>query len=225
MDTGAAIELFEINQGEVTLLVHFSDPQLDLLADLPGFLKVVLDQLGPLGLRLADSRLENVPDFGEVHLRCLFANGTRSVRYFLDRVEIWTASGGWDGLLEFAPKVLESVQTGREIHFRNYTSILTAHGTPKGRTAPEILNDLAVRPLADLGPHVTSGATYYFGADGGRLASILTFDLSAHYSGAIFVRLHQIFDAQAIDFGGVATRVRQDLVSALAFIGLRTESK
>lgn len=217
---------FEIHQGEVTLQVHFSEPALDLFADFPGFLKGVLGHLGPLGVRLADSRFESATDnLGEIHLRCLLANGSQGVRFYLDRIEIWAAQGGWDALFKILPAAITSVRAVREIILQTYNVTIVAHGTPKGRTAPEVLSQLNIRPQGDLGPWVASGATFYFAATVGCLASILTFDLSAHVAGAIFVRLHQVYDAQALETESVMPRLMTDYLKSLASLGLETEAQ
>lgn len=217
---------FEIHQGEVTLQVHFSEPVLDLFADFPAFLKGVLGHLGPLGVRLADSRFESATDhLGELHLRCFLSNGSQGVRFYLDRINIWAAQGGWDTLAKLLPAAIAGVGAHRAVTLQTYNMTVVAHGTPKDRTATEVLNQLNVLPPGDLGPCIASGATFYFGAAIGRLASILTFDLSAHVPEALFVRLHQVYDAQALDVESVVSRLRTDYLSALASLGLETEAQ
>ncbi len=217
---------FEIHQGEMTLQVHFSEPVLDLFADFPAFLKGVLGQLGPLGVRLADSRFESATDhLGEIHLRCFLANGTQGVRFYLDRIEIWAAIGGWDALSKLLPAAIAGVQAHRETEIQVYRATVIVHGTPRGRKASAVLSQLNVRPPSDLGPLVASGATLYLGADTGRLASTLTFDLSAHVPEAIFVRMHQIYDAKSLEAESVVPRLRHDYLKSLGSLGLEPEAE
>ncbi len=217
---------FEIHQAEVTLKVHFSEPPLDLFADFPAFLKGVLSHLGPLGVRLADSRFESATDnLGEIHLRCFLSGGSQGVRFYLDRIEIWAAKGGWDALFKLLPAAIAGVRAHREIELQVYDATVVIHGTPRERTASEVLSQLNVRAPNNFGPLIASGATFYFGADVGSFASILTFDLSAHVPEAIFVRVHQVYDAHSLGAESVVPRLRHDYLKSLASLGLETEAE
>ncbi len=219
---------YEIDQVEVSLEALLAEPIFDLFAEPSRFIRAAYEHLKPLGLRLTDIQFEAPSDnVSEMHLHCLLFDRTTQLQFFLDRLVLRSQTRTViriNDLQDLISASLATVTSQGAARFQSYTAVIATHGRV-GNPPAETLARLATRVPEGFGILVAPAATYYFGADSGRLLTVLTFDLSDQASGGLFIRLQQMYDAQELELGEITPRLFQDYLKALSFLELSLDGE
>ena len=76
---------------------------------------------------------------------------------------------------------------------------LELHGKLEGQATRDYLAGFVSKVPQNLGPLMGSGAIFSFGPEGDRLLSSIIADVSAVVQGAIYLRIHGLWDAGKIE--------------------------
>jgi hypothetical protein len=189
----------KILQSDLSFYADFGEPAFGLLSNISTLHKALYGGLAPLGLRLADMKVERPSgSLGEAHVACSLPRLVSTVRVGLERVEVICGDTARVNQKQFEGLAFATVDAVARVvtdAFKSYTLVVNVHGTLEGIATRDYLSKLAVSPLTDLGPAIGAGVAFYHGAEADRLTTIVTEDFSAIYSDALFVKIHVVWDA------------------------------
>jgi hypothetical protein len=210
-----------VAEGAIGLVSDFSHPIFDLFRDL-SILDHLYEGLAKHGLKLSDMRFETTGSFGDIHVLAYLFNFAVVVRIRLDKIEIQSlvpSRVDLDRLTNVVEEVFRAVRTTRsDLGFAKHTLTFDLHGSLEGQSAPDFISRYATGNLERLGPSVGKGAVFYFGAEGVRLMSSLTLDLSQRVVEGLYLRAYMVWDGQrlqATELGSVAGKHLEEVFKTI----------
>jgi hypothetical protein len=145
-----------------------------------------------------------------------------SVRIRLDGVELNAPSTSVDAnQLERAFRALDQSlhEAQSELAYSSYIVTVGMHGRVEGIESKEFLNRFTRNAPSGLGKSIGSGAVFYFERSSpGALLSVSA-DLSGVITGAVFVKVHSVFD-QSLKPAGLRESAEQLLEQSFKALGL-----
>jgi hypothetical protein len=186
--------------GDFTHHADFVEPAFGLFGDAVNLHKRLFAALSHHGVRLADMRWDQGGGtLGDANLLCHLFNFAVVLRVRLERVEIQCVDLNRINAKQLTQAGLEilNVLEGSEpgIRFKTHSFAMNFHGFLKNGSTTEFIGRFVSLEPSDLGPHVGSGVVFYFGAQGSRLSSSVTFDLSARLKEGLYFKVQSVWDA------------------------------
>jgi hypothetical protein len=176
----------------------FPKPEFTLFRDGGALLDQLYRRLEPHGLRLADIRFERGTGADQHFLIYLF-NYWMTVRIRVERIEVTCSELPQDLVEKFKAAILDVLRAVREhkadLSFRAFAVAVGFHAKLEGQPVRNYLAQFVTNAPQDLGASTGSGVVFYFGAEGDRLLSSITADLSLVVPDGLFVRVHGLWDA------------------------------
>ena len=216
---------FDVQQAELNFEAGFDQPDLQLFGDTHGLLQQLYLGLQSHGVRLSDLRIERGADTAaDWHILCYLFNFYMTIRIKLDRVEVNCTQLLQDQVDKYGAAIVDTLKAVHayrpKSRFRAYALSVGLHGVLEGNSLQRYLARFTKGIPEQLGTSIGSGTVIYFGPEGDRLLSTVTLDMSAQISGALYVRVHVIWDATKIDTGAIP-KVSEDFVrQTLGHVGL-----
>lgn len=216
---------FEVARAELNFEAGYVQPAFELFRDPALLLRSVFTRLSPYGVRLTDIRDDRgAGNVGDYHLLCYLFNYVMTVRVRVDRVEVYCSQLLREDIPKFGAAMIDVVRAVRDhpaaTGFRAYALALGLHGIIEAQRPREFMSHFAALVPQGLGPSTGNGAVFYFGAEGDRLSSSLTIDLSAFVADALYVRPQAIWDAKQVEIESLPVRGDAFVRQALDQIGL-----
>jgi hypothetical protein len=190
-----------LKNSEIQYQAILERPRFDWIQNWPRLSESIYERLQPLGLRLADIKVEAVGSFADFLLTASLLNHSTLIRLRLDRVEVecYNVSAASKVLDEIVVSVLEGIKADdSQLRFSAMTSAVSLHGDVDGMSAHEFLSRFSRAGGIELGPLEGAGTALYFGESGRRTSANVTLDRSARQPGWVFVRLSAFWNASSV---------------------------
>ena len=217
-----AIKL-EVSRADLSFEAGFPKPEFDLFREEGALLACLYHRLEPHGLRLPDIRFERGGNVGDQHVLVYLFDFSMTVRIRVERIEIHCSNLPQHLLEKFKAAILDVLRAVKEyrqeISFRVLAAAVGLHGTLEGKTVRDYLAQFVTGAPENLGPSTGAGAVFYFGAEGERLFSTVTVDVSAAVPNGLFVRIHGSWDGGRVApdaFAGTADSFVRQALDGLA---------
>jgi hypothetical protein len=206
-----AIKL-EVSKADLAFEAGFPKPEFGLFQDGAALLDCLYRRLEPHGLRLPDIHCERgAGRVGDQHFLIYLFNYSMTVRIRVERIEVHCSELRQDLVEKFKAAILDVLRAVKdyrpELSFRAFAVSVGLHAKLEGKPVRDYLAQFVTSAPRNLGPSTGAGAVFYFGAEGGRLFSTVTADVSAAIPDGLFVRIHSAWDAG---------RVTPDTLTAIA---------
>lgn len=190
----------DVSKADFAFEAGFPKPEFGLFRDGAALLDCLYRRLEPHGLRLADIRFERgAGNVGDQHFLIYLFNYWMTVRIRVERIEVICSELPQDLVEKFKAAILDVLRAVKDyrpdLSFRQFTVAVGLHAKLEGKPARDYLAQFMTTVPRNLGPSTGSGAVFYFGAEGERLFSTVTADVSAVVPDGLFVRVHSAWDA------------------------------
>ena len=215
----------EIPRADLFFNAAFSRPEFAIFRENSSLLDCVYRRLEPNGLRLADMRFEGEPgSLGDRHLLLSLFDYMITVRLRADRVEVVCAELPRNIVEKFQGAIVNLLRAlkdhGPDLAFQTFTVSVGLHCRPEGQSVADYLARFVTNAPTTLGPSTGSGVVFYQGADGDRLLSTLTIDVSTVVPDGMYVRIHGVWDAVRVALDVLPATIEAFVGQALAGLGL-----
>jgi hypothetical protein len=220
--------VLKVAQGDLGVQADFAEPAFEIFRDVSSLHRRLYSALSPLGVRLADIR----PDRGagslaDVHVALSLFGLTTSVRIRMDKIEINCADTRRVDQASIERAVVEVLQAVKNLvvglQYRSYSLAVGVHGALGAGDVKEFLGRFAKVSQLDLGPSLGAGLVLYHGAEGDRLLSAVTLDLSAVVSGGLFLRAYAAWDGRRLEAASLPASASKYWTDVQTKLGLRLE--
>lgn len=193
----------EVSKADLAFEAGFPKPEFALFRDGAALLDCLYRRLEPYGLRLPDIRFERgAGNVGDQHFLIYLFNYWMTVRIRVERIEVHCSELPQDLAEKFKAAILDVLRAVKDYHpdlsFRAFAVAVGLHAKLEGTPVRDYLAQFVSNIPQKLGPSTGAGAIFYFGAEGGRLFSTVTADVSAAVPDGLFVRVHSSWDAGRI---------------------------
>ncbi len=215
---------FLVARSDVTIEAGYSRPEFSLFRDDAGLFSRLIDRLSPHGLKLSDMKIERGSGtLGELHLFFYLLDFLATVRIRLDRVEIYCSHVTEENKKRFVAAVVDTLDCIRQNvggQYRAYGIAMNIHGLLENQSARAFVSKLVSPPPAGAGSVTGSAVAYYFAPAEDRVASSLTFDVSAVTPDGLYVRPQATWDASRLPLEQFAERAEDYIKRALGSFGV-----
>ena len=224
LEGGSVPVKFVISSADVTIEAGYQQPAFGLFRDEAGLFARLVSRLSRYGLKLSDMKIERGNgSFGDLHLFCHLLDYLLTVRIRLDRSEIYCSlltEENKKGVIAAAVETLDCLRESVDGQYRAYAISLNVHGLLENTSAKTFLSGLIAAPPTAAGPVTGNAVAYYFSPAQDRLASSLTFDVSAITPDGLYVRPQAVWDASRFTPEQVAERAEGFVRNMLGSFGL-----
>lgn len=212
----------EVSKADLAFEAGFSKPEFALFGDGAALLDCLYRRLEPYGLRLPDIRFERGSgNVGDQHFLVYLFNYLMTVRIRVERIEVHCSELPQHLVEKFKAAILDVLRAVKDhrpdLSFRAFAIAVGLHAKLEGKPVRDYLAQFVTSVPQNFGPSTGVGAVFYFGAEGARLFSTVTADVSAAVPDGLFVRVHSSWDAGSVTpdaLTGIADAfVRQGLES------------
>lgn len=181
----------------------FPKPEFGLFRDGAALLDRLYQSLEPYGLRLTDIRAERgAGHVGDQHMLLYLFNYVMTVRVRVERIEVVCSDLRPEHVETFKAAILDVLRAVKDfkpdLSFRAFALAVGLHATLAGTRVRDYLARFVANAPDNLGPSTGSGVVFYFGAEGDRLLSTVTADVSAVVPDGLFVRVHGVWDGGSV---------------------------
>jgi hypothetical protein len=215
---------FDVLRSELLIEAGYPNPQFGLFRDQDGLLGRLLAQLAQYGLTLAGMKLERgTGTLGELHLLFYLLDYSVTVRIRVDRVEIQCSQLTEENkkrVIAASLATLNCIRENVKDGYSAYAVSMSIHGMLEKQDVRSFLRGLVVAPPAEAGPIAGSAVAYYFSPADERIASSLTFDVSALIADGLYVRPQATWDARRLPLNVLAERAEDFVRNSLGAFGI-----
>ena len=204
---------FVVSRSDVTVEAGYQQPQVGIFQSQAGILPQLVTRLTPHGLRLSDVKLERGNgSLGDLHLFCYLLDYVLTVRIRVDRTEIYCPHLTEENKKRVSAAAVATLACVRDhigSEYRAYGFSMNIHGLMENQSTKAFLGRLVTPVPAGVGAVAGNGVAYYFAPLSDRIASSLTFDVSAVTADGLFVRTLATWDASFVRLDSLAERAEE----------------
>lgn len=219
---------YEIIGGTFDLVTEFKQPVFGLLDQPAGLTDAVWQQLGSgnVGLHLRDMRLDVGFSLNDRRLQCSAWNLGLEVRIYLSRVEVRCSDvlrADFQTFNNAVSPVLDAVvRANPACAFKSHAFTLGVHGRVQDVGAREYVRRfVAPPPTTGQTPEpVGAGVVFYYGATDSQLWASLSVDHSSLEDGAVYTKLHTVWDGDRVHVGDLARAASSSSMAAFELLRL-----
>jgi len=215
---------FVVSRSDATFEAGYQQPQFTLFRDDAGLFARLVSRLSSYGLKLSDMKMERGSGtFGEIHLFFYLLEYVLTVRIRLDRVEIFCSHLTEENKKRVVAATIDTLDCIRENiggQYRAYALSMNIHGLLENQSARAFLSKLIVAPPADAGSVTGNAVAYYFAPIDDRIASSLTFDVSATTADGLYARPQATWDASRFPVTELADKAETFVRRTLSSFGI-----
>lgn len=220
-----AIKL-DVSKAELSFEAGFPKPEFGLFRDGAALLDHLYRRLEPYGLRLTDIRFERgTGNVSDQHILLYLFNYWMTVRVRVERIEITCSELPQKDVEKFKAAILDVLLAVKnykaDLSFRAFAIAINLHAKLEGQSVRDYLARFVTSVPKNLGPPTGSGAVFYFGAEGDRLLSTVTADVSLVVPEGLFIRIHGVWDAGRVTPDAIAGKADIFVRQALDGLGLQ----
>lgn len=214
-----------VERADLSLESVFTEPQFALFRDTNGLLQQLFTRLHPHGLTLQQLKIERGNgSIGDFHVACQFYNFMMTVRVRAEKVETLCLEVPETHVERFGAAIVDALSAVKAhlptLAFRTHTMSAGMHGRLEGESVKNYLSKFVTSVPTGLGPQLGNGGVLYFGAEGDRVLSSVTVDLSSLTPDGLFVRPFVIWDATKVEVTTLPSRATAFVRHALDCFGL-----
>jgi hypothetical protein len=193
----------EVSKAALSFEAGFPKPEFGLLRDAAALLDRLYRRLEPYGLRLTDVRVEQgAGSVGDQHMLVHLFNYWMTIRVRVERIEVGCSDLGRESVERFKAATLDLLRAiqdyKQDLSFRAFGVTIDLHAKLEGKHVRDYLAGYVANAPKGLGPPTGNGVAFYFGAEGDRLLSTVTADVSALVPDGLFIRVHGVWDARHV---------------------------
>lgn len=215
---------FVVSRSDVTFEAGYPQPEFGLFREDAGLFARLVRRLSSHGLKLSDMKVERGSGtLAEVHLFFYLLEYLLTVRIRLDRTEIYCSHLTEENKKRVVAASVETLDCIRESiggQYRAYAISMNIHGLLENQSAKAFLSRLIAAPPADVGSVTGNAVAYYFSAVDDRIASSLTFDVSAAAADGLYARPQATWDASRLPIAQLADRAEEFVRHAIGSFGI-----
>jgi hypothetical protein len=215
---------FVVSRSDVTVEAAYQQPEFALFGNESRVLGRLVDRLSPYGLRFAEMKIERGNgSLGDLHLLCHLLDYLLTVRIRLDRTEVVCSLLTTDNKRRVMAAIVDTFACVREHvggQYRAYAMSLNIHGLLENQSAKSFLNGLIAMPPPGAGQVVGNAVAYYFSPADERIASSLTFDVSALTAEGLYARPQATWDAGRLPLEELAAKAEGFVRDTMGAFGI-----
>ena len=215
---------FVVSKSDVTFEAGYQQPEFGLFREDAGLFARLVSRLSSYGLKLSDMKVERGSGtLAEIHLFFYLLDYLLTVRIRLDRAEIFCSHLTDENKKRVIAATLDTLDCIRENiggQYRAYALTMNIHGLLENQSARTFLSKLIVAPPAAAGSVSGNAVAYYFSPVDDRIASSLTFDVSATAADGLYARPQATWDASRVPMVQLADRAEEFVRRALGSFGV-----
>jgi hypothetical protein len=220
------VRTFDLKIGDLTVDARFEKPAFPALrAEGNRLLDVLYAALSPFGIDLSNVVFGQNGTLADRNVYFGIPSLNAGVKVTVGRVEI-----GFNELTKIdfatADKVIKAVYTALEAadvgaKIGTYNLNLNAHGMVEGGNSQNVAKSFFARVPSGLGPNISSGAVFYFGAHDRRVNMALVADSSTLVTDGLYVRIIFALDGKRVLSQDLPTVGRESIKQAFGALDLQ----
>lgn len=215
---------FVVSRSDVTFEATYQQSEFGLFREDAGLFSRLVSRLSSYGLKLSDMKVERGSGtLADIHLFFYLVEYLLTVRVRLDRVEIYCSHLTEENKKRVIAATLDTLDCIRENiggQYRAYVLSMNIHGLLESQSARAFLNKLIVTPPSEAGSVTGNAVAYYFSPVDDRIASSLTFDVSATAADGLYARPQATWDASRLPMAQLPDRAEEFVRRTLASFGI-----
>ena len=215
---------FVVSRSDLTIEAAYPRPEFGLFRDDAGLFARLVSRLSSHGLKLSDMKIERGGGaLGELHLFFYLLEYVLTVRIRLDRTEIYCSlltEENRKRVIAAAVDTLDCVRENIGGQYRAYAVSMNIHGLLENQSARTFLGKLIATPPDGVGSVTGNAVAYYFSPVNDRIASSLTFDVSATAVDGLYARPQATWDANRLPVQQLAEKAEDFVRRTLGSFGI-----